>query len=218
MHLAWPEPPAWALSPGWEIRCEMYPSRCEICCCCSSGVFHQPDLPAGASMAKQRSIYLAMDLFSSSMLLFVSLVGMRMLNPHHRLHYTTSLQSVTGDCVKSAIKDWYWLIQLWCCSSVLSDCTELRQAVWPASSAPFLLSDHWSIISILPSWDSRLTGVQSGDVPTPTFTRGLQTRTFLAVEKNLLRYSKKDAKRSCCWNLFTQGIKLNFETGVGETT
>lgn len=120
MHLAWPEPPAWALSPGWEIRCEMYPSRCEICCCCSSGVFHQPDLPAGASMAKQRSIYLAMDLFSSSTLLFVSLVGMRMLNPHHRLHYTTSLQSVTGDCVKSAIKDWYWLIQLWCCSSVLT--------------------------------------------------------------------------------------------------
>lgn len=56
-------------------------------------------------MAKQRSIYLAMDLFSSSALLFVSLVGMRMLNPHHRLHYTTSLQSVTGDRVKSAIKD-----------------------------------------------------------------------------------------------------------------
>lgn len=168
-----------------------------------------------ASLAKQHSIYLALDLFSSSTLLFVSLVGMRMLNPHHHLHYTTSLQSVTGDCVKSAIKDWYWLIQLWCCSSVLSDCTELRQAAWPASSAPFLLSDHWSIIFILPS---RLTGIQCGDVPTPTLTRGLQTRTFLGCWKNLLRYSKKDAKKSCCWNLFTQGTKLNFETGVGETT
>lgn len=60
---------------------------------------------SGKTSNEHRSIYLALDLFSSSTPLFVSLVGMRMLNPHHHLHYTPSLQSATGDCVKSAVKD-----------------------------------------------------------------------------------------------------------------
>lgn len=43
-------------------------------------------------------------------------------------------------------------------------------------------------------------------------------KNFFGRWKNLLTYSKKDAKKRCCWNLLTWGTKLNFETGVGETT
>lgn len=72
--------------------------------------------------------------------------------------------------------------------------------------APFLFSDHWSVIFTLPSWDSRTDWSPVWCFPTPTFTCGLQIRTFLAVEKICWDTARKMPRKGVA-EIFSPGVQ-----------
>lgn len=114
--------------------------------------------------------------------------------------FTTPALQAGLEPVKCTIRE--CLLCSWHCSAALWAFTGRRgQVPVLCLILLFLLSVLAEMSSSL-ELDSSVTGVQLQHLPTPLTEHGLQTRTFLAVGKNLLKSRKKDARKSCCCNLF----------------